>query len=173
MAEGVEGSGEGRIRESTTGSSPISTFVPWLSVTGRSVLARNVKHGTPSAEASSWTPPESVTMAPAAPCSDRKSTYPAGSMQRTPAASRRVRPDPASSRARVRGWIGKTTGASSAMPTRPSTMFDSWAGSSTFEGRWSVTSTYSCGFTPSGRQASRTRACGSSRRSESIIVLPT
>ena len=42
-------------------------------VIGRSVLARSVKHGTPSADVSSWMPPESVSAAPAPSSSDRKS----------------------------------------------------------------------------------------------------
>ena len=35
------------------GSRPRTTFVPWVTVTGRSVLSRSVKHGTPSAVVSS------------------------------------------------------------------------------------------------------------------------
>src|SRR5690606_26303298 len=50
-------SGISRIR---AGSSPSSVFVPSLIVTGRSVLSRSVKQGTPSAVVSSWIPPESV-----------------------------------------------------------------------------------------------------------------
>ena len=45
--------------------------MPWVSVTGRSVLGLNVKQATPSAEASSCTPPESVRIAPA-PASQRQ-----------------------------------------------------------------------------------------------------
>ena len=47
--------------------------MPWLIVTGRSVFARSVKQRTPSAEASSCTPPESVTIVPAPAWSERKS----------------------------------------------------------------------------------------------------
>jgi hypothetical protein len=47
-------------------------FVPSVIVTGRSVFARSVKHGTPSAVVSSWTPPESVMTANALACSERK-----------------------------------------------------------------------------------------------------
>src|SRR5215211_6004411 len=43
---------------------PTRAFVPCVMVTGRSVFSRTVRHGTPSTEVSSWTPPESVrTMA--------------------------------------------------------------------------------------------------------------
>ena len=35
-------------------------FVPWVIVTGRSVLGRTVRQGTPKMVVSSWTPPESV-----------------------------------------------------------------------------------------------------------------
>ncbi len=48
------------------GARPSSVFVPRVHVTGRSVLSRNVKHGTPRYVLSSWTPPESVRT-PAAP----------------------------------------------------------------------------------------------------------
>ena len=51
------------ISASRLGSSPSSVFVPCVTVTGRSVLSRSVKHGTPSTVVSSWTPPESVTTA--------------------------------------------------------------------------------------------------------------
>src|SRR5690625_6579012 len=37
-----------------------SLFVPWVMVTGRSVLGRRVRHGTPRMVVSSCTPPESV-----------------------------------------------------------------------------------------------------------------
>ena len=36
--------------------------MPTLTVTGRSVLSRNVKQGTPRTVVSSWMPPESVIM---------------------------------------------------------------------------------------------------------------
>ena len=45
----------------SAGAGPSIVFVPSATVTGRSVSPRNVKQGTPSAEASSWTPPESVS----------------------------------------------------------------------------------------------------------------
>ena len=43
-----------------SGSSPSSVLVPSSIVIGRSVVLRRVKQRTPSAEVSSWTPPESV-----------------------------------------------------------------------------------------------------------------
>ena len=73
--------------------------------------------GTPSAAASSCRPPESVTMIAAPLSSERKSRYPSGSRQATPAASRRARPSPAASFARVRGWMGR--GPWCAPPGRP------------------------------------------------------
>ena len=42
------------------GSVPISSFVPIVMVSGRSVLSRRVRHGTPSTVVSSVMPPESV-----------------------------------------------------------------------------------------------------------------
>ena len=63
------------ISASRAGSSPSTVFVPCVSVTGRSVLSRSVKHGTPSAVVSSWTPPESVTTAAAPACRDRNGVY--------------------------------------------------------------------------------------------------
>ena len=36
-------------------------FVPCVTVTGRSVDSRSVRHGTPSTVVSSWMPPESVS----------------------------------------------------------------------------------------------------------------
>lgn len=41
-------------------SAPTSVFVPCVTVTGRSVLSRSVKQGTPRTVVSSWMPPESV-----------------------------------------------------------------------------------------------------------------
>ena len=40
---------------------PTTVFVPSVTVIGRSVLSRSVRHGTPSTVVSSWTPPESVS----------------------------------------------------------------------------------------------------------------
>jgi hypothetical protein len=54
------------------GSRPSKVFVPCVTVTGRSVLSRSVKHGMPSAVVSSCTPPESVTTAAAPASSERK-----------------------------------------------------------------------------------------------------
>ena len=45
------------------GSVPISSFVPMVMVSGRSVLSRKVKQGTPMTVVSSVIPPESVTTA--------------------------------------------------------------------------------------------------------------
>src|SRR5262249_18325155 len=47
------------------GFSPSRVFVPCSRVIGRSVPLRSVKHGTPRADVSSWTPPESVRTNPA------------------------------------------------------------------------------------------------------------
>src|SRR5262249_25898610 len=44
----------------SSGRAPRRVFVPSVIVIGRSVESRSVKHGTPSAEVSSCTPPESV-----------------------------------------------------------------------------------------------------------------
>ena len=73
IAHGVGSHGERPIWRIAVGSSPSSVFVPCDSVTGRSVLGRNVKHAMPSAAAYSCTPPESVRIAPAKACSERKS----------------------------------------------------------------------------------------------------
>ena len=40
---------------------PITRFVPDVTVIGRSVDVRSVRHGTPRTVVSSWTPPESVS----------------------------------------------------------------------------------------------------------------
>jgi hypothetical protein len=48
-------------------------FVPWVSVTGRSVLSRSVTHGTPRIVVSSWMPPLSVSTRRASLISLRKS----------------------------------------------------------------------------------------------------
>src|SRR4029077_13656385 len=55
------------------GSSPSRVLVPARIVTGRSVLARRVKQGTPRYVVSSWMPPESVRTAAASARSDRNS----------------------------------------------------------------------------------------------------
>ena len=46
---------------------------PGARVTGRSVLSRSVKHGTPRNVVSSWMPPESVSTAAASASSERNS----------------------------------------------------------------------------------------------------
>ncbi len=78
-----------------------------------------------------------------------------------------------SSRARVRGCIGRTTGSRSARSASASSVPASSGASSTSAGRWSVTSTYAPGSSPSRLTGSPDRAAGSRRWSESIIVLPT
>ena len=60
-------------RRSAPGSRPSTVFVPSSTVTGRSVRSRSVKHGTPSADVSSCTPPESVSTNRASASSARKS----------------------------------------------------------------------------------------------------
>jgi hypothetical protein len=45
---------------------PTRWFVPSSIVTGRSVVVRSVRHGTPSAVVSYWIPPESVSTTAAA-----------------------------------------------------------------------------------------------------------
>src|SRR5437762_884231 len=42
-------------RTRRVGSGPITRFVPWLTVTGRSVVSRRVRQGTPRTVVSSWT----------------------------------------------------------------------------------------------------------------------
>ena len=61
-----------------SGFTPNTTFVPCVTVTGRSVRSRRVKHGIPRAVVSSWIPPESVTTAAAPVCSDRNRVYERG-----------------------------------------------------------------------------------------------
>ena len=56
-----------------SGSRPTSWFVPSVTVIGRSVLSRRVRHGTPSTVVSSCTPPESVSTSRADACSATKS----------------------------------------------------------------------------------------------------
>ncbi len=57
-----------------TASGVTSRLVPWVIVTGRSVLGRTVRQGTPRMVVSSWIPPESVTTTVAPRTSDTKST---------------------------------------------------------------------------------------------------
>ena len=92
--------------------------------------------------------------------------------------SRRRRPEHAGTfteamRARVRGCIGNMTGRSVATSARASRSTAKVLGSSTFEGRWSVTTTYF----PSGKAwrfgASSSRAAGRAWTTESIITFPT
>lgn len=54
-------------------SAPTSVFVPSVIVTGRSVLSRSVKQGTPRTVVSSWIPPESVSTSAAWSMSARNS----------------------------------------------------------------------------------------------------
>ena len=56
-----------------SGSSPTRTLVPCSTVTGRSVLLRSVRQGTPRTVVSSWMPPESVSTSRAWATSLRKS----------------------------------------------------------------------------------------------------
>src|SRR5664280_1899048 len=51
-----------------SGDRPTTWLVPSVTVTGRSVFSRKVRHGTPRTVVSSWMPPESVRTS-AAPCS--------------------------------------------------------------------------------------------------------
>ncbi len=51
------------------GSVPTTLLVPSVTVIGRSVFSRRVMQGTPSAVASSWMPPESVSTRRASPMS--------------------------------------------------------------------------------------------------------
>ena len=86
-------------------------WCPRLTVIGRSVFSRSVRHGTPSTVVSSWMPPESVSTSrrrPAAAGSrgSRAARSAAGRERRVLARARA-----ASRRARVRGWTGKTTGS--------------------------------------------------------------
>ena len=135
-------------------------------VIGRSVLSRNVRHGTPRNVLSSWTPPESVNT-PAAPATRlRNSRYPSGSSRRTPG-DRNASPW-RSMLAAVRGWIGKATGISSATRSSARTASAS-SGPSTSDGRCRVTSRYSSRASRASRarrgprsSASWPRACRSS-----------
>ncbi len=54
-------------------SLPTTWFVPSLTVIGRSVVSRRVRHGIPRTVVSSWMPPESVSTRRAWACSARKS----------------------------------------------------------------------------------------------------
>ena len=74
-----------------SGRSPSSVLVPIDTVTGRSVLSRSVRHGTPRKVVSSWMPPESVST----PAASRR----AGSGTRGSRAAR-ARAGPASSASR-------------------------------------------------------------------------
>jgi len=58
----------------------MSRFVSAAMVTGRSVVVRNVRQGTPSIVVSSWTPPESVSTRRAPSMSCRKSRESSGSV---------------------------------------------------------------------------------------------
>jgi hypothetical protein len=57
-----------------SGRVPMTRFVPSLTVAGRSVLSRSVRHGTPRKVVSSCTPPESVRTSAARCCSASMST---------------------------------------------------------------------------------------------------
>src|SRR5688572_22055600 len=76
-------------------------FVLSVTVTGRSVVSRTVRHGTPSTVVSSCTPPESVITAAAQSSSASISTYPTGSVTRNH--ERRLSYPNSRTRARVRG----------------------------------------------------------------------
>jgi len=62
---------------------PTRVFVPCAIVIGRSVFSRSVKHGTPRAVVSSWSPPLSVSTMTASFQRLRKSIYPSGPVNRT------------------------------------------------------------------------------------------
>ena len=76
---GIPGFGSS-LRSSATsairsGLAPRTVFVPDSTVIGRSVVSRSVKQRTPSADVSSWTPPESVTTTRASASRPRKERY--------------------------------------------------------------------------------------------------
>src|SRR5439155_516128 len=150
------------------GSVPTSWFVPISTVTGRSVFSRSVRQGTPSAVVSSWMPPESVSTRRASAIRARKSTYPSGSTSFSPRGS-----NPAGSRARVRGWMGNTTGIEAATCASAQSNPESAAGSSTFAGRCRVASAYPLRESSSRSWIRLSRARGRAASRESIITFPT
>ena len=66
-------------KSSSFRSCPTNTLVPEVTVTGRAVLARIVRQGTPKYVVSSWIPPESVITTAARCCRARNSMYGNGS----------------------------------------------------------------------------------------------
>ena len=95
-------------------------------------------------------------------------------MQRTPAASRRARPPSSASRARVRGWMGNTTGARAGELDEPvddrgqARRVVHVGGPVQRHEHVRALAHAERGSTPRGRARAP-----SQRRSESIIVLPT
>ena len=130
-----DASGTSAIR---SGARPSSTFVPSSHVTGRSVLSRSVKHGTPRNVVSSWMPPESVS-APGRVGQQAEELEVAERLeQRARRGAARSSPS-ASIAARVRGWAGKTTGSSRATAVERARPRRASSGPSTSAGRCSVT----------------------------------
>ena len=133
-----------------SGRVPTTRLVPWLTVTGRSVFWRSVRHGTPSIVVSSWMPPESVSTRRARLIRATKSRYPSGGRQTSP----RVAPASvasAPSRARTRGWTGKTIGSRRPIVRSAPSSSSSTSGSSTLAGRCRVR-------TANGRPVRRSRS---------------
>ena len=146
------------------------------STSGRSVERRATRTGRPTIEASSWTPPESLTRNAHADSSARKSRKPSGSIDpHRPATELDAR---ASRRGHgVRGWTVRTTGERDGRELVDDRGRAGRA-SSTFSCRWNVASTNPSATTPrrastaavvaaSGRVASgrrRRRCCRSRRR---------
>mmetsp|Transcript_28235 Transcript_28235/g.78980 ORF Transcript_28235/g.78980 Transcript_28235/m.78980 type:complete len:267 (+) Transcript_28235:1416-2216(+) len=148
------------------------TLAPEFTVSGLSVERRKVTQGVPTREASSWTPPESVTIAVAPDRRHRKSVYPTGGMGRT--ASGRARPN-SSSFLPVRGWSGRSRGTpvAAAMPARTRRTCSRGWRVSTFSGRCIVTTRYPPRRTPKRARTSACPVLDKARWTESATVLPT
>ena len=146
-------------------------FVPWVSVIGRSVFGRTVRHGTPKNVVSSCTPPESVMTSPAESMRLSIAKYGIGSIKRTPP-SRRVRSHCLSC-SRERGCTGNTTWRRACTSASESQSSLRTAGLSTFDGRCSVTRTKEPARRSNAWWVSKDLAAGSARTSVSIRTLPT
>ena len=118
----------------------VSRLDPSLIVIGRSVFGRSVRQGTRRNVVSSCSPPESVSTH-AACLGETDAVEVADGLEEPHAAgagSRASSPN-SSSRPRVRGWAGNTTGSDSETAPSASTIAASDSRSSTFDGRCSVT----------------------------------
>ena len=143
---------------------------------GRSVESRSVKQRTPSADVSSCTPPESVSTKPASACRPRKSRYPSGRLDATPAPrAARLEPELARGAAACAGAPGRRSERVARARRAPSTVaVEESRGRRRAPAGAASRARSSPGSTPSSSHGfAAARARRGARRRESIIVLPT